>query len=216
MSDPYFADDLLERWARQEPSRIPASLSVRSSWYRRIIFEILRRALPEGRARVLSLGAGTGRLECYLADRGFSVVASDVNPTALRLCRDSGLETALYDVTSPPPRTLGTFDVVYADGLLGHFVGSGPLDRFWQSAGDLCRSAGVLLVSNDLADDDSAPQYGVHCNPEARFHRPPAGIFGSSAVRSGRWRQEWCRVLTYRRPGRGLRRRELIVLRAAH
>jgi SAM-dependent methyltransferase len=216
MSDPYFADDLLERWARQEPSRIPASLSVRSLWYRRIMFEILRRALPDGRTRVLSLGAGTGRLECYLVDRGFSVVASDVNPTALRLCRDSGLDTVLYDVTAPPPPALGAFDAIYADGLLGHFVGNAPLDRFWQSAGDLCRSAGVLLVSNDLADDDSAPQYGVHGNPEAQFHRPPAGVFGSAAVRSGQWRQEWCRVLTYRRPGRGLRRRELIVLRAAH
>lgn len=209
MSDAYYAADLLRRWDRGLPAAVPAPLAVRSRWYRRIVGEVLRRSLPAGRPTLLSLGSGTGRMEVALERRGFDVIASDVSPSALGLCRAAGLEAVYCDILSPPI-TLGTFDALYADGLVGHLGEVGSLGPLWRN----CRALtdGHLLLSNDLSDEDGRTDRAVHGNDAARFVRPPAGAFARSAAVSGLWQEAWSRILTYRRPGRGLRRRELLLL----
>jgi SAM-dependent methyltransferase len=210
VSDDYYDGGLILRWARGEPAATPAPLAVRSRWYRRIIAETFERCLPGGNRRLLSLGSGTGRMEAVLAARGFALVASDVSPDALRLCRQAGLVAMPCDITAPPALP-GRFDGLYADGLLGHFDGR-RLAAIWRNCRALCD--GHFVLSNDLSEVDTKSDYTVHGNEAARFVRPPAGAFARSALRTGLWREVWSRVLLYRRPGRGLRRRELLVLRA--
>jgi SAM-dependent methyltransferase len=211
LDGPYYDGGLIQAWASAGPTAIPAPLAVRSRWYRRIVAELIEHFLRPGSGRILSLGSGTGRMEAALVRCGFDVVASDVRADALELCRSAGLDTVECDI-SAPPEGLGRFDALYADGLLGHFTVPATLDRVWVDCRGLCD--GHFVLSNDLADTDSASDYAVHGNPAAQFHRPPAGAYARSAIRSGLWRQEWSRILLYRRPGRGLRRRELLVLRA--
>lgn len=211
MAEPYYDDGLIPAWASGEPASVPAPLAVRSRWYRKIIAEVFERCLDGAAPRILSLGSGTGRMEAALVGRGFDLVASDIRSDALELCRNAGLRSVECDIRSPPG-DLGRFDALYADGLLGHFTDPGALSRIWRNCRLLCD--GHLVLSNDLANADSASDYAVHSNPQARFHRPPAGAYARSAIRSRLWRAKWSRVLLYRRPGRGLRRRELLVLQA--
>jgi hypothetical protein len=76
MTDRYYDEKLLAEWAKGTKTRIPAPLSVRSRWYRRLIFQIAQTALLGPGGRILSIGAGTGKTECYLQSMGFDVIAS--------------------------------------------------------------------------------------------------------------------------------------------
>jgi SAM-dependent methyltransferase len=212
MTDRYYDEKLLAEWAKGRKTRIPAPLSVRSRWYRRLIFQIAQTALLGPGGRILSIGAGTGKTECYLQSMGFDVIASDVDETALRLCREAGLVVRYFDITSPVAENL-LIDLVYVDGVLGHLQEHIDWQGLW--TGLASTGGAFLLMSNDLSDDDASPNFHVHGEPEARFLRPPAGFFEASASQTGYWQTCWSHVLKYRRPGRGLRRRELVLLSRA-
>jgi release factor glutamine methyltransferase len=74
-------------------------------------------AVPAARARVLEIGAGTGLSSLTAARVGAAVVATDLNPFALRLlgrrAREEGLEIAL--VRTDLAAGLGRFDRILAN-----------------------------------------------------------------------------------------------------
>jgi SAM-dependent methyltransferase len=76
--------------------------------------------LPAG-ARVLDVGAGSGRFALPLARHGFEVVAVDVLPSVMAPITRSGLPitTVVADALSIP-EALGDFDVVLAAHMLYH------------------------------------------------------------------------------------------------
>lgn len=80
---------------------------------------------------VLECGCGTAGMSIYLANRGFSAVATDVSHRALDLARLNGEENAMgeartslhlvaADVTRLPFADM-SFDIVMSHGLLEHF-----------------------------------------------------------------------------------------------
>lgn len=209
MRDRYYDESLLAHWALGRKTRIPAPLSVRSRWYRKLICTIAQSALSGSGRRILSIGSGTGKMECYLQSKGFDVIASDVDETAVRLCHNAGLSARFFDITSPGPDRF-QIDLIYADGVLGHLGEQTDWCGLW--AGLASIGGTLLLLSNDLSDHDAKSDFHVHGEPKARFLRPPAGFFEASAAQTGCWQPCWSRVLKYHRPGRGLRRRELVLL----
>lgn len=206
-------DSLFRRWEAGEATALPAPLATRSGWYRKVILGLARHYCSKPGASLISLGAGNGFAERELAHAGFNVLATDISLDALAFCRAKGLATRHLDLSLPLPPDLAAMDIAYADGLLGHLLvdpdaGAG----IWAALADMVQPGGICLLSNDLADTDLVANLGVAADPNALFLRPPSGWFSEQAVLSGRWSFVWSRVLTYRRPGRGLRRRELLVL----
>ncbi len=80
--------------------------------------------VPPG-ARCLEIGAGRGSMALWLADRvgaGGTVVATDLDPAALRAEAGSRCTVLAHDIVRDPVERLGLggFDLVYARFLLAH------------------------------------------------------------------------------------------------
>lgn len=79
--------------------------------------ELDRLAVARARGRVLDVGAGAGRHALALQAKGCEVVAIDVSPTCVALCRERGvLDVREFDVMR-----LGAGGDDVADGGLGRF-----------------------------------------------------------------------------------------------
>ncbi len=78
--------------------------------------ERTRAALAQVRGRVLDVGCGAGRFALHLQERGHEVVAIDVSPLAVEVCRQRGVkdvrQLSLTQVTS----RLGRFDTILMMG----------------------------------------------------------------------------------------------------
>src|SRR5262249_10149554 len=99
------------------------------------------------------------------------------------------------------------------DGLLGHlWQPKGDYARCWTRFAEFTKFRSILILSNDLADTDTAPTLEVVGAPNACFFRPPSGWFAQDAEASHLWRCEEVRTLRYLRRGLS-RRREILLLR---
>lgn len=201
---------LFDRWEARTETELAPPLAVRDAEYRSEVVRILRRYRCSGR-RLVSIGAGNGHVEATLAADGWDVLATDTAESALRICGAKGLATMRFDVLNDPP--VGSFDVVYCDGVMGHLwhpvAASVPA---WTALAALGRTGSIGLVSNDLSDDDEAPRFAVRASPTAAFYRPPSGWFSRDARSTLRWSVESEHLYHYERSG-AARRREIIVAR---
>ncbi|MFC4111030.1 class I SAM-dependent methyltransferase [Nonomuraea zeae] len=79
----------------------------------------LGRLRDGGCGRLLEIGAGPGQDSAYFRDSGLEVVAADLSPEMVALCRAKGLDAHVMDflrLDFPP----GSFDAVYALNCLLH------------------------------------------------------------------------------------------------
>jgi SAM-dependent methyltransferase len=79
-----------------------------------------RRAMRLVRGRVLDVGAGAGRVALHLQGRGQEVVAIDVSPGAVEVCRRRGVRDARVCRIEDVDRSLGGFDTIV---MLGNNLG---------------------------------------------------------------------------------------------
>jgi SAM-dependent methyltransferase len=75
-----------------------------------------RQALRYVRGRVLDVGCGAGRVALELQERGHDVVATDVSPLALEICRRRGVRDARLLPLTRIDSTVGGFDTVVLFG----------------------------------------------------------------------------------------------------
>ena len=111
------------------------------------VAERISRAVSVDGARVLEVGAGSGRDGLTLAGRGARVVALDYSLPSLRLIRSQApgcgtLAVCCGDAFALPFAD-GTFDVVFHQGLLEHF--RNPDDLIAENARVL-KPGGIVLV----------------------------------------------------------------------
>jgi 2-polyprenyl-3-methyl-5-hydroxy-6-metoxy-1,4-benzoquinol methylase len=132
--------------------------------------EYERRAMAAVRGRVLDIGSGAGRHALYLQEQGHPVLATDVSPLALEVCRQRGIrETRLISVTALT-RRLGTFDTLLMMGnnlglLGGYRRGRWLLRRF----GGLTSPEGRIVATTRDPYDTSDPNHlSYHARNRAR------------------------------------------------
>ena len=75
-----------------------------------------RRALRLARGRLLDVGAGGGRVALHFQQKGREVVAIDVSPGAVEVCRRRGIRDARVMRIEDVDESLGTFDTVVMFG----------------------------------------------------------------------------------------------------
>jgi SAM-dependent methyltransferase len=187
-----------------------APLAMADDCYRARLREIFA-SLPASGSRVISIGAGNGRMEAELVKAGWDVLATDPASGALEHCRAKGLKTARLRLGEE--LGLGGFDVIYCDGVLGHLWEPGAAtSSAWRALAKLGDAGSLCVASNDLSDDDARARFGVRGSPDAAFYRPPAGHLALEAVDTGQWATGSEVIYPYRRRDR-LRRREILVMR---
>jgi SAM-dependent methyltransferase len=85
-----------------------------------------RGIVDRARGRVLDIGCGAGRFALYLQERGHDVVAIDISPGAVEVCRRRGVRDVRLVSIADIDKSLGTFDTVVMlgnnFGLFGSFA----------------------------------------------------------------------------------------------
>jgi len=127
-------------------------------------------ALDRCRGRVLDIGAGAGRHALALQDRALEVVAIDVSPICVALCRDRGvLDARTVDVmTLDDAAPLGRFDtILFGMQTIGVAGGIAPLGRLLERLGHSLEPGGELLVDSSALrepwegdESDESPERG--------------------------------------------------------
>ena len=75
-----------------------------------------RQAMRLARGRVLDVGAGGGRVSLHLQSKGLDVVAIDISPLAVEVCKRRGVRNARVMDFAKIDGRLGTFDTVVMYG----------------------------------------------------------------------------------------------------
>lgn len=204
------SQSVLLDWEAGRWSDFPPPPAVHSAAYRQMMVDLFLGLAPRAHPSLLSLGCGNAMVEVELHKRGFDVLATDYAAEAVDLAVRKGLRGEVLDVLMPPP--LSSYDFVYADGLLGHLAvlpeGLTGMVRTVRSA---IADNGKIILAHELSDGDTA-NYAVTGHAEARFFRPPAGeVARLLAPLLPGWTLQVTRIATYVRPGRGERRREILI-----
>jgi 2-polyprenyl-3-methyl-5-hydroxy-6-metoxy-1,4-benzoquinol methylase len=203
---------LFERWESGEETALQPPLAVRDRRYRELVVHMLEGYRADGRARLVSLGAGNGFIEAELQNAGWDVLATDATDSALAMCKKRGLQTKRFCLLKDEDLAM-SFDLIYCDGVMGHLWQPKSNCQFvWTAIARLGRQGSMAVVSNDLADIDASPNFRVRGSPSAQFYRPTAGSLLLDARLTRLWEPHSTQIYEYFRRG-SARRRELLATR---
>jgi SAM-dependent methyltransferase len=123
-----------------------------------------RRSLRHVRGRVLDVGAGAGRVALELQKRGHEVVAIDLSPLAIDVCRRRGVRDARVLPFTRIDSSLGHFDTV---AMFGNNFGlfSNRRRARWllrRMRGITTPDARIVAVSYDPHQTDDAHHLAYH------------------------------------------------------
>jgi len=97
-----------------------------SPTYKKIIKMFKSISLPKD-AKILDAGCGTGKLASFWLNEGYDILGVDVSDGALAITNKKGVKTIKADILKGLPFEDNSFDLVYSDGLLEHFVDPEPI-----------------------------------------------------------------------------------------
>ncbi|TMR12148.1 methyltransferase domain-containing protein [Nonomuraea turkmeniaca] len=104
----------------------------------------LSRLKDHGCTRLLEVGAGTGQDSAYFQENGLHVVAVDLSPAMVALCREKGIEAHVMDFLALE-FTPGSFDAVYALNCLLH-VPNSDLPAVMDTIRTVMRPGGLFFL----------------------------------------------------------------------
>jgi len=124
--------------------------AVRPAYPEALADDVLERAAPGRTARVLEIGAGTGKATLVFARRGAAVTALEPGPrlAAVLRRRAAGLDVTVVESTFEAWPLAGTFDVVMAAQAM-HWVD--PAVRYVKAAAVLAPGGLLAVVYNEKA-----------------------------------------------------------------
>ncbi len=94
---------------------------------RKNLFSLFEKIPLPGDAKILDVGCGSGSLTRFWKERGYDVIGLDISDNALEIAAKKGLNCVKGDVTKGLAFEDNTFDLVYSDGLLEHFINPKPI-----------------------------------------------------------------------------------------
>jgi len=199
---------LFDEWEHGIARGDSTTPSICSPTYRWWILEHLRNALNRDRKNLLlSLGSGNAFVERVLGREGYPVLAVDALEQAVEHARKAGVPAIchnLYTWDTEPDY----WDVVYADGLLGHLHDGQDgahvalcLLHSWLKA-----PSGTIVISNDAPKTDAPVQQSSNV---PGFYWLSDRWIAAELKRAGFTRISTASI-TYRRPLSGLRTRAII------
>ena len=78
-------------------------------------------------AKIIDAGCGTGKLASFWLNEGYDILGVDMSDGALAITNKKGVKTMKADILKGLPFEDNSFDLVYSDGLLEHFVDPEPI-----------------------------------------------------------------------------------------
>jgi SAM-dependent methyltransferase len=123
-----------------------------------------RRAMRFVRGRVLDVGAGAGRVALHLQERDHDVVAIDISPLAVEVCRLRGVRDARVCRFEDIDDSLGHFDTVVMFGNnFGLFGGEAKAKRMLRRLHRLTKDGGrIVAESRGVYDTDDPEHLAYH------------------------------------------------------
>ncbi|HEU6444195.1 MAG TPA: class I SAM-dependent methyltransferase [Gaiellaceae bacterium] len=119
-----------------------------------------RRAMRFVRGRVLDVGAGAGRVALHLQERGHDVVAIDVSPLAVEVCRRRGVRDARVCPFERIDASLGSFDTVVMWGNnFGLFGDPAKAVRMLRRLDRLTTDRGRIVAESRNVYDTHDPEH---------------------------------------------------------
>jgi ubiquinone/menaquinone biosynthesis C-methylase UbiE len=95
--------------------------------YKKIIKMFRALDLQKKDAQILDAGCGTGKLASFWLNEGYDILGVDISDVALAITEKKGVETMKADILKGLPFEDNSFDLVYSDGLLEHFIDPEPI-----------------------------------------------------------------------------------------
>ncbi len=174
--------------------------------------DLLRKFLDDGDTPgLLSVGCGNAIIEADLVAAGYRVLGVDAIEQAVALARGRGVNAVCADVLSWTPPDSGQWNVIYADGILGHIFDQAQgvrnvLARFrsWLPDGK-----GVLVMSND----EPRTEADVQAHSEVPGFSWLSGPYLHAQAEAAGFQDVWTTWFTYKRPLTGSRERVIVTAR---
>jgi SAM-dependent methyltransferase len=129
-----------------------------------------RRAMRFVRGRVLDVGAGAGRVALHLQDRGHDVVAIDISPLAIEVCRRRGVRDARVLAFENVDEGLAPIDTVVMFGNnFGLFGGAAKARRMLRRLHRVVADGGrIVAESRDVYETDDPDHLAYQARNRAR------------------------------------------------
>lgn len=136
-----------------------------------------RRVLELARGRVLDVGAGAGRFALPLLDAGHEVVALDVSPGAVEVCRRRGIGTTHVGTVFDLPAGVGPFDTfVLAGNNLGLLESVDHAPRFLGALRGLAADGARILGTGLDPFETTEPRHLAYHERNRRRGRLPGQL----------------------------------------
>jgi len=97
----------------------------------------------EGKKSVLELGAGAGFDSKYFQDEGFNILATDLSPEMVKMCKKRGLSAKVADLYNLSALNQ-SFDAVFSMNVLLH-VPRNDLNHVLDNISDVLNKDGIFL-----------------------------------------------------------------------
>ncbi|QIH33419.1 methyltransferase domain-containing protein [Sphingobacterium sp. DR205] len=168
-------------------------------------------SLVEDKGSVFSIGCGNAFVEAELVNKGLSVSGIDFNEEAVELAALKGVDACVSDYYDLKKESLFDFDVVYADGLIGHlYENEGGLDRFFHKLKTLTYKSWIVLSNDAPLEDETTVMPNKMVNG---FWLLSTNYIKKSLERFGYIIHEDY-YYTYERPKSGTRKRSICIAKS--
>lgn len=182
------------------------SASERASWQCAERETFLSRLHKERKTSLLEVGAGAGHDSRFFADHGLQVVATDLSPQMVEMCRGRGLDAHVMDVThlDLPSRT---FHAAYSMNSLLHVPDADLEQRSSLSAPRFSLVRCSTLASTGVKSHlrVSFPPIGMYPGDSSRFEQMNSCLPPWNAYSGLKTFMSWTSAGTFSRLPSGLR-----------
>lgn len=204
--------NIYDIWEEGKAYRNSITPSTYDPQYRSFITNKIKSLIdPEYIGRILSIGSGNAFVEKDLYQQGYSILAIDPNPEAMKLAQRKGVPFVLADVNQWQPQEKN-FTLIYCDGVMGHLYQ--PESRFQTLLSRLREwllpNSGKILISNDAATIDTP----VHVHPNFKEFYWFSPEYLCSELSKAGFDEVKSEIFVYSRPLTGKKERVIVQAKA--